>query len=131
MFWESGAWNTIHPRSQHTSVVTCSSFQGCNSSLPSKDLLFLGGEYSPDTSEVVQLVEGEERELLLFTNCNAQKELKSCSVNLTKTKEKESKETFPFVQGTGGPRQGHCSIQAMGDELSSLVGASKEKARHL
>ena len=47
MFWESGAWNTIHPRSQHTSVVTCSSFQGCNSSLPSKDLLFLGGEYSP------------------------------------------------------------------------------------
>lgn len=109
--WESGAWMTIHARSQHTSVVTCSSFQGCNSSLPLKDLLLLGGEYSPDTSEVIQLAEGEERELMLFTNCNAKKELKSCSVNLTKTKEGESKETFPFVQGTGGPRQGHCSIQ--------------------
>ena len=109
--WEIGAFKTIHPRSRHTSVVTCSSFKGCNSSLPSKDLLILGGEFSPDTSEVIQLAEGEERELLLITNCNAEKELGSCVPKLTKTKEGESKETFPFVQGTGGPRQGHCLIQ--------------------
>lgn len=109
--WESAAFKTTHRRSKHSSVVTCSSFQGCNSSLPSKDLLLLGGEYFPDTSEVIQLDEGEARELLLITNCNAEKELKSCASKLTRMEEGESKENFPFVQGTGGPRMGHCSVQ--------------------
>ena len=116
--WESGVWRLVRPRSKHTTLVTCSSLQGCDSSLPSKDLLFLGGEYASgqDTSEVMQLAEGGPRELLLIS---------SGAPEQTMMEVGESKETFPFDKSTGGPRQGHCSIR-VDERHAVLTGGSVE-----